>query len=123
MSRISPILWGPRAILPAILLLGCAGTPEREVRAPEEARFVGGPEFRRGTALQAEAVERHREAFDTQDPERREELLRAAFDSCKKAQDEYEQALGRYPYPQRESIEFQMEAVHRLRIEILRDRR
>ena len=122
------------------MALGCGGTPDRSrkgkgkvakgpisYRAPPKGnggpRFVDGREFEAASAHQARAIEQHRQAFVETDPRDREALLAAALASCREAQREYEAAMHRYPYHQRDSIEFQMKAVHEIMLEIERDRR
>ncbi len=113
------------ASIPLVALLAlaaCGTTPEAHpADAMRGKRFVNGPEYRRASALQAQAIEEHRQAFLETDEDDRQALLASAFDLCGAAQDQYEKAMGRYPNHQREAIVFQMAAVHELMKEIQRD--
>jgi hypothetical protein len=115
-------------VLTSLLLVGCGSTPD----GPDEPnnarmrqfhkRFIGGEEYQRASLYRLDAIGHHRQAFLTQDPIEKDGFLREAYEACQAAQAEYEQAIRVYPYHQREFILSEMDAVHGLMLEILRDR-
>lgn len=115
-------------VLSSLLLIGCGGTPDdpgeqRNARMRQfNKRFIGGEEYQRASLFRLDAIGHHRQAFLTQDPVEKDGHLREAYEACQAAQSEYEQAIRTFPYHQREFILSEMDAVHGLMLEILRDR-
>lgn len=105
--------------LAGILLLSCVGAPQAQ---KQERLFLGGPEFRTGSDLKTRAVSCYEAAVLTEDPDERVRLLEQADIACAQAQLQYEHALKVYSHHQRDEIEFQMDTVHNLRLEIQRER-